>query len=91
MDEVVTANYLRLRVVDQPGVLRDIAGILSDDAISIGAVIQKEPAEGEALVDLVILTEPAVEQRMNAAIERIEALAAVGDSVVRIRMEALRA
>ncbi len=46
--EVRTAYYLRLRVADKPGVLADITRILADAGISIGAVLQKEPAEGDA-------------------------------------------
>jgi homoserine dehydrogenase len=47
MDEVQTSYYLRLRVQDKPGVLADITRILADEQISIDAVIQKEPGEGE--------------------------------------------
>ena len=48
MDEVRTAYYLRLRAFDRPGVLADITRILADGNISIDAMVQKEPAEGEA-------------------------------------------
>src|ERR1043165_7802528 len=40
MDDVESSYYLRLRVADQPGVLADIARILADCRISIGAMVQ---------------------------------------------------
>ena len=89
MDEVETAYYLRIQAQDRPGVLAQITGILGEAGISIEAVKQKEPAEGETHVPLVMLTHRVVEKQMNAAIARIEALASIRGSVVRIRMEHL--
>ena len=68
MDEVITSYYLRLRVQDKPGVLADITRILADELISIDAVIQKEPGEGEDQTDLIMLTHQTREKRINAAI-----------------------
>ncbi len=48
--------YLRMRVEDKPGVLADITRILADRGISIDAMIQREPAEGEAQTDIIMLT-----------------------------------
>ena len=87
--EIVTSYYLRLRVKDQPGVLADITRILADDRISIDAMVQKEPAEGEEQVDIIMLTHKAVEKRVNAAIAKIEALPVVLAKVTRIRLEEL--
>ena len=87
--EIVTSYYLRLRVKDQPGVLADITRILADDRISIDAMVQKEPAEGEEQVDIIMLTHQAVEKRVNAAIAQIEALPVVLAKVTRIRLEEL--
>lgn len=86
---VVTSYYLRMRVADQPGVLADITRILADANISIDAMIQKEPAEGEAQTDIIILTHQALEKNVNAAMERIEALQTVLSKVTRIRLEEL--
>ena len=46
MSEITTSYYLRMHVSDQPGVLADVTRILADQAISIDAMLQKEPAEG---------------------------------------------
>ena len=89
MDEVQTSYYLRLRVQDKPGVLADITRILADEQISIDAVIQKEPGEGEDQTDLIMLTHLTREKRINAAIAKIEALKVVAGKVNRIRLEAL--
>jgi len=91
MDEVRTAYYLRLRAFDRPGVLADITRILADSDISIDAMVQKEPAEGEEQVNIILLTHITVEKNINAAIARIEALDAVAGQVMRIRLEELAA
>ncbi len=87
--EVHTSYYLRLRVQDEPGVLADIMRVLADEQISIDAVIQKEPGEGEDEADLMLLTHLTIEKRINAAIDRLEKLSVVVGKVTRIRMEAL--
>jgi len=89
MDEVQTSYYLRLRVQDKPGVLADITRILADEQISIDAMIQKEPGEGETQTDLIMLTHQTREKRINAAIKKIEALGVVAGKVTRIRLEEL--
>jgi homoserine dehydrogenase len=87
MDEVRTAYYLRLRVFDRPGVLADITRILADGGISIDAMVQKEPAEGEEQATIILLTHITVEKNINAAIAKIEALDSVAGKVMRIRLE----
>lgn len=89
MDEVRTAYYLRLRAFDRPGVLADITRILADSHISIDAMVQKEPAEGEVQVNIILLTHITVEKNINAAISKIEALDTVAGKVMRIRLEEL--
>jgi homoserine dehydrogenase len=89
MEEVVTSYYLRMRVVDRPGVLADITRILADRSVSIDAMVQKEPSEGEEQVDIIMLTHETREKQINAAIVAIEALPVVSGRVTRIRLEAL--
>ena len=89
MSEVRTAYYLRLRVADKPGVLADITRILADAGISIGAVLQKEPAEGTHATDIIMLTHGTLEKRVDAAIAAIEALESALSKVTRIRVEDL--
>ena len=87
--EVVTSYYLRMRVEDRPGVLADITRILADRDISIDAMIQKEPPEGEEQTDIILLTHRTVENGVVDAISRIEALPTVRGKIVRIRLEDL--
>ena len=89
MSEVETSYYLRLRVDDKPGVLADITRILADLDISIDAMVQKEPHEGEKQVDIIMLTHLTIEKNVNAALAKIESLPVVAGKVTRIRLEQL--
>jgi homoserine dehydrogenase len=89
MEDVETGYYLRLRALDRPGVLADVTRICADQSISIDAIFQKEAAEGEDQVDVVILTHVVREKRINDAIARIQALPTIPAPVVRIRLEEL--
>jgi homoserine dehydrogenase len=89
MDEVVTSYYLRMQVEDKPGVLADITRILADGMISIDAMVQREPQEGEQQVDIIMLTHQTKEKQVNAAIAKIEKLPVVTGKVTRIRLEEL--
>ncbi|SDG85854.1 homoserine dehydrogenase [Propionivibrio dicarboxylicus] len=87
--EVVTSYYLRLRVEDKPGVLADITRILADHQISIDAMFQREPAEGEDQADIIMLTHQTKEKNIDAAIASINALSVVTGKTIRLRMESL--
>ncbi len=89
IDDVETAYYLRIYAKDKPGVLSKVAQILSDAGISIEAIIQKEPAEDQELVPLIILTSRSIERQLDQATEDIEALEDIAGEVVRIRVESL--
>ena len=89
MEAVETAYYLRMQVEDRPGVLADITRIFGEAGISIEAVLQKEPAEGESNVSLIMLSQRVKEQNMNQALAAIEKLESVTGEPMRIRMESL--
>ena len=89
ISEVITSYYLRMRVDDQPGVLADITRILADHGISIDAMIQREPGEGEEQADIIMLTHQTREKNVDAAIGRIEQLPVVTGGVTRLRLEEL--
>ncbi len=89
MAEVTTSYYLRMHVADQAGVLADVTRILADSTISIDAMLQKEPAEGEARTDIIILTHQTQEKNIDVALAKVEGLAAVLGKVTRIRLEQL--
>ncbi len=89
IEQVETAYYLRMQAQDRPGVLADVTRILADQNISIEAMLQKPSAAGASDVPVVILTHRTREQRMNEAIQRIEALGSMTGPVTRIRLERL--
>ena len=85
MDELYGPYYFRLTVLDQPGVLATVSGILSQHEISIESVIQKGRKKVGA-VPLVIVTHRAKESAVRAALEQISALKSVTAPVVKIRI-----
>ena len=89
LSEVITSYYLRLRVEDKPGVLADITRILADQQISIDAMVQREPDEGEEQTDIIMLTHRTREKNIDAAIAKIQALPVVKANVTRLRLEEL--
>lgn len=89
IEDVVCAYYLRLSVADQPGVLSQIAHILSEANISIEALVQREPQPGEERVSMIILTNRTVEKSLMAAVREMESLDSVQGKVTRIRVESL--
>lgn len=89
ISELSASYYLRMSAVDRPGVLSEVTQILSQQGISIEALIQKEPEEDQDIVPVILLTNKAVEGKMNHAIAKIEALESIVAPVVKIRVEHL--
>jgi homoserine dehydrogenase len=89
ISDVVTSYYLRIHTDDEPGVLADITRILSEQKISIEAILQKEPADKDGVLPVIMLTQAVIEKNMNSAIQQIEDLPTVKKRVMRIRMESL--
>jgi homoserine dehydrogenase len=80
------AYYIRLMVVDQPGVIADVAAALRDEQVSMESMIQRGRAPGEA-VPVVMTTHLTVEAAMRRALHRIEALDTVLEPPRMIRIE----
>ena len=89
-EAIETANYLRLKVADELGVMAKITQILSDEGINIEAMIQKAPQEGDERVSLIILTNVVKEFELKRALTQIEALPQVESNITQIRMETLK-
>jgi len=89
IEDAETSYYLRMSAEDKPGVLAEVSEVFAAHNISLEAVLQKEPAEGVNLVNLILLSQMVQEKNMNAAIREVEALSAIQGDVVRIRMEHL--
>ena len=86
MDEIVSRYYLRLLVVDRPGVLADIARVLASRQIGISSVIQPEAHAGET-TPLVLMLHDAPESQLQAAIREISQIGAVKSPPVHLRVE----
>jgi len=90
MSAHVGPYYVRLTVLDQPGVIADISAILRDERISIESLIQRGRAgEGEGAVPVVMVTHETQEAAMLRALERIGRLGCMRDRTKMIRMEVL--
>ncbi len=93
-----SAYYLRLQVLDQPGVMANVTSIFGDLGISIEAILQKEPeasqddnasVSGAVEVPIILLTRRVREGLIEQAIERVQALESLVQPVVRLRVESL--
>ncbi len=84
--EIVTQYYLRLSVIDKPGVLAQVANVLADQEIGISSVIQPEAHEDEA-TPLVLMLHDAAKGRMDAALEALSRLECVKRPPRMIRVE----
>jgi homoserine dehydrogenase len=86
IDDVRSRYYLRIGAADRPGVLARVAGVLSDRAISIASVIQKE-VDGQDTAEIVIMTHEAREADLQRALQEIRAVDGVSDvdQVLRVK------
>lgn len=84
-----SAYYLRIQAKDHPGVLAQVATILSERGINIESIMQKEAEEHDGLVPMILVTHRVLEKRIDDAISALEQLEGVSGDVVRIRVEQL--
>ena len=82
------AYYIRLMVVDRPGVMAEVTAALRDAQVSVEALIQRGRNPGD-VVPVVLTTQETEEASMVRALERIGALDAVLDTPRMIRIEQL--
>ena len=82
----VGAYYLRLMVLDRPGVIADVTAVLRDQGISLESMLQRGRSPGE-VVPVVLVTHETGEAAMRAALARIAALDAVLEDPAVIRIE----
>ena len=81
--ELSSRYYLRFTVIDRPGVLARIAGVLGENHISISQVVQQDEAREGEPVTLVVTTHRALEKDVQAA---LAAFAGVPECVQRTRL-----
>ncbi|MEK6694550.1 MAG: homoserine dehydrogenase, partial [Nitrospirota bacterium] len=86
IDEVGCLYYLRFMVLDKPGVLSQLSGVLGKHAISISSVLQRGRKDGQT-VPVVMTTHLAVERNMQAALREIAAFPFVSGQTTLVRIE----
>ncbi|MDD9885448.1 MAG: homoserine dehydrogenase [Gammaproteobacteria bacterium] len=89
IEQIETAYYLRLKVLNRPGVLAAITRIFGDLGISIDTVLQKGRGQPNQEVTVIMLTQVTQERHMNAATAAIAKLDTVTGDIARIRLEKL--
>ncbi|MEM0955270.1 MAG: homoserine dehydrogenase [Pseudomonadota bacterium] len=89
IEDVKSAWYLRLLAADKPGVLSEVTAICGRAGVSIEALTQKEPAAGQTLAEVIMITNRAPERDLAAVLDDIAALEDVEGPITRIRIEAL--
>jgi homoserine dehydrogenase len=82
------AYYIRLMVVDKPGVIADVAAALRDEEVSMESMLQRARSPGVP-VPVVLTTHETEEAAMRRALARISALGSVVEPPHMIRIESL--
>ena len=78
--------YLRLLVVDRPGVIAEVTAIMRDHDVSLESFLQRAQAPGEAVV-VVMTTHEAGEVAFDHALKAIQLLPSVLEAPCAIRIE----
>ena len=86
--DIASEWYVRLTVVDRPGVMSDITQVLAGRGISIESLVQKAPASGQTEVPIVLLTHIAPESVIKDAVDEIIAFDEVSADFALLRVEA---
>jgi homoserine dehydrogenase len=86
MDAHRGAYFIRLMVVDKPGVIADVTSVLRDCGISLESMLQRARSPGEA-VPVVLVTHETVEHAMRKACLQLAGLASVLEQPALIRIE----
>ena len=89
MSEIKTAYYLRMCVINRPGVMASIATIFGQSDISIDTVVQKGSGRADGDVNIIFLTQETLEGNLNSALAKVEKLDTVKGKINRIRLERL--
>ncbi|ELV09140.1 homoserine dehydrogenase [Wohlfahrtiimonas chitiniclastica] len=87
--EIHTAYYLRIKAVDQPGVLSDITHILAQHDISIELMIQTKSVD-DNLANIIMTTHETKEHSILESLRAIEALANIRGKAKLLRIESFR-
>ncbi len=87
--KIKSRYYLRIRVINEPGVLARITKIFGSKSISIESILQKEDLINDEFVPIVLVTHAVIEKNITEALLDIESLKVVKDKIIKIRIEEL--
>ena len=87
IDDLITNYYLRVNVIEKPGVFAQIAKLIGDLDISISSAIQKQTDEADMTAEIVFMTHKAKESSMIKAIKNMKNLNVVNYVGSLIRVE----
>ena len=87
MDALETKYYMRMNVVERPGVFAQILKVLGDLDISIASAIQKETDDDARRAEIVLMTHRAKEASVQSALKAIDKLQVVNEIGSLIRVE----
>jgi len=85
IDAIASEFYVRINAKDETGVMAKLTQILSDEKIGIEALHQQEPKDSP-IVPIIIITHKTTEEGLSRAIQQMERLDEVTDSIVRLRI-----
>jgi len=86
-EQFESAFYLRFDVKDVAGVMSRLSAEFAEQGISIEAITQKEPLQGQDFVSVIFITQRTIEGQVDQAIANIESMAEVIADAVKIRVE----
>ena len=79
--------YIRMNVIDRPGVLAGIAGVFGNNSVSIATVLQKTSKQGKA--ELILITHKVMEQNLRNALSLLDGMSIVHEINNVIRLEGI--
>jgi len=86
IDELISRFYIKLRVLDKPGVFAQICTVLANKDISLSGVLQHEEHNTKNVVPAIVITHQTQQKKITAALEDLSKLDIVKEDPVCIRI-----
>jgi homoserine dehydrogenase len=86
IDELTSRFYIKLKVLDEPGVFAKICAILAKNQISLSGVLQHEEHNAKGLVPAIVITHQTGQKKISKAMTDMSKLAIVKEKPVCIRI-----
>jgi homoserine dehydrogenase len=86
IDELKSRFYIKLKVLDKPGVFAQICAILANNDISLSGVLQHEEHNAKGLVPAIVITHQTLQKKITKALAGLSKLDIVKEKPVCIRI-----